>query len=128
MYYSGLCWIITGGSAWESNPPETVLAPHTGFEGVAQGIYGVWYSLLVFVTVSKLYFKAQYHLAVLCLFLSWSLYIYYTGEGETGNPTLPLHKESITVTHTKGYKLSIRVDTGVMKHENIKTRPTSYQA
>jgi len=22
-----------GGSAWESNPPETLLAPHTGFEG-----------------------------------------------------------------------------------------------
>ena len=21
-----------GGSAWESNPPGTVLAPHTGFE------------------------------------------------------------------------------------------------
>ena len=21
-----------GGSAWESNPPETVLTPHTGFE------------------------------------------------------------------------------------------------
>ena len=21
-----------GGSAWESNPPETGLAPHTGFE------------------------------------------------------------------------------------------------
>ena len=29
---SGLRWIIIGGSAWESNPPETVLAPHTGFE------------------------------------------------------------------------------------------------
>jgi hypothetical protein len=22
----------SGGSAWESNPPGTVLAPHTGFE------------------------------------------------------------------------------------------------
>ena len=25
------CWKI-GGSAWESNPPGTFLAPHTGFE------------------------------------------------------------------------------------------------
>ena len=24
--------IRDGGSAWESNPPGTVLAPHTGFE------------------------------------------------------------------------------------------------
>jgi hypothetical protein len=23
---------MLGGSAWESNPPGTVLAPHTGFE------------------------------------------------------------------------------------------------
>ena len=23
---------LDGGSAWESNPPGTVLAPHTGFE------------------------------------------------------------------------------------------------
>jgi len=23
---------MNGGSAWESNPPGTVLAPHTGFE------------------------------------------------------------------------------------------------
>jgi len=28
----GLRWIKNGGSAWESNPPGTVLAPHTGFE------------------------------------------------------------------------------------------------
>ena len=26
------CLILIGGSAWESNPPGTVLAPHTGFE------------------------------------------------------------------------------------------------
>ncbi len=24
--------MVFGGSAWESNPPGTVLAPHTGFE------------------------------------------------------------------------------------------------
>jgi hypothetical protein len=26
------CLKLIGGSAWESNPPGRVLAPHTGFE------------------------------------------------------------------------------------------------
>ena len=32
LYFFGLLWMTIGGSAWESNPPGTVLAPHTGFE------------------------------------------------------------------------------------------------
>jgi hypothetical protein len=32
LHIFGFSWIKTGGSAWESNPPGTVLAPHTGFE------------------------------------------------------------------------------------------------
>ena len=28
----GCCRIVYGGSAWESNPPERLLTPHTGFE------------------------------------------------------------------------------------------------
>jgi len=29
--FVGFCGIL-GGSAWESNPPERLLTPHTGFE------------------------------------------------------------------------------------------------
>jgi len=37
---SGCNYKIFGGSAWESNPPGTVLAPHTGFEVYASGNAG----------------------------------------------------------------------------------------
>ena len=29
---TGCCRMMYGGSAWESNPPERLLTPHTGFE------------------------------------------------------------------------------------------------
>jgi len=32
IVFKELLWIIIGGSAWESNPPRTLVAPHTGFE------------------------------------------------------------------------------------------------
>ena len=32
LYFFRFLWMMNGGSAWESNPPGTVLAPHTGFE------------------------------------------------------------------------------------------------
>jgi hypothetical protein len=32
LYYSEKIEKLNGGSAWESNPPERLLTPHTGFE------------------------------------------------------------------------------------------------
>ena len=91
-----------GGSAWESNSSETVLAPHTGFEDITQGDLPSWCYWLMVVIVSKWNLKAQYHLAVLCFFCLGHYTLTIPGRGETGISPLSHFKESLTARHTRG--------------------------
>ena len=83
--------------------PLCFLARPAGFEPAAlrfvvmlRGGYVVWCCLLMFIIVRKLHFKAQYHFAVLCLVLSWSLYSNCTAEGERG-----LKQKEFLIMHTR---------------------------
>ena len=57
---------------------------NNGFADITRGGLRSRCCLLMIVTVSKLHFRAQYHLVVLCLVLSCSLYRNYTGEAGHG--------------------------------------------